>query len=172
MNGISLMLPLLFIRLILLRLLNKEAYNRAAHYAPTAGNEKVALILYQLSNLFLIFYPLVLTIKTTGIFFFTGLTIFILGTLLLALSTVSFTKPGANGLNTGGIYRFSRNPMYVGYFLYYLGCVLLTRSLPLLLGLLVFQITTHWIILSEERWCLETFGEAYKHYTSKVRRYL
>ena len=48
---------------------------------------------------------------------------------------------------------------------------LLTRSV-LLLGLVViFQISAHWIILAEERWCLDQFGEKYARYMSEVNRY-
>ena len=36
---------------------------------------------------------------------------------------------------------------------------------------IMFQISAHWIILSEERWCLDRFGEAYEEYMKKVRRY-
>ena len=104
--------------------------------------------------------------------FFTGLAVYLLGVAVLAVSTVQFARPGQDGLNTGGIYRVSRNPMYVGYFIYFLGCVIFTRSLPLLLSLLVFQISAHWIIRSEERWCKKKFGAAYLDYMKRVRRYL
>lgn len=71
-----------------------------------------------------------------------------------------------------GLYRLSRNPMYVAYFICFLGMALLTRSV-LFLGLVaVFQISAHWVILAEERWCLEQFGERYRRYMGKVRRYI
>ena len=61
--------------------------------------------------------------------------------------------------------------MYAAYFVYFIGCVLLTRS-TLLLGLvLVFQIAGHWIIRAEERWCAAQFGEGWRRYCSQVRRY-
>jgi protein-S-isoprenylcysteine O-methyltransferase Ste14 len=60
----------------------------------------------------------------------------------------------------------------VAYFVYFLGCVLLTRSLLLFAILLVFQISAHWIILSEERWCMEKFGEDYIRYMRGTRRYI
>ena len=58
------------------------------------------------------------------------------------------------------------------YFLLFLGFALLTRSLPLLLCLAVFQLTAHVLIRAEERWCLRTFGAAYARYMGRVRRYL
>lgn len=76
-----------------------------------------------------------------------------------------------NGINLNELYRVSRNPMYVAYFIYFLGCVFLTRSWILLALLISFQISAHWFILSEERWCIREFGEEYIKYMNKVRRY-
>jgi len=77
-----------------------------------------------------------------------------------------------NGINLNGLYRVSRNPMYIAYFIYFLGCALLTHSLILLALLIGFQVSAHWIILSEERWCIKKFGEEYIKYMNKVRRYI
>ena len=50
---------------------------------------------------------------------------------------------------------------------------LFSLTVSVLLALvLVFQGSAHWIILAEERWCQETFGEAYRQYRGRVRRYL
>ena len=70
------------------------------------------------------------------------------------------------------MYRYSRNPMYVAYFVCFLGMALLSRSAAFLVILALFQISCHWIILAEERWCIETFSAAYLDYMRTVRRYL
>lgn len=62
--------------------------------------------------------------------------------------------------------------MYIGYFVVFLGCAMLTRSMVLLELVLVFQLSAHWIILAEERWCLAEMGELYMEYAQRVRRYL
>ena len=49
---------------------------------------------------------------------------------------------------------------------------MMTRSWLLMTVLLVFQVSVHFMILAEERWCRETFGEAYLTYTKTVRRYI
>lgn len=172
MNARILMIPFFFIRFALVGSLSKEALRRAAYFAPLEGNEKKAIVPYQLSTIFLILYPNVLKIQTETPSIILALLVYILGNVILTLSAVSFSKPEESGVNTKGIYRISRNPIYLGYFLYFLGCVLLTKSVLLFIGLLVFQFSTHWIILSEERWCLSQFGEEYTQYMEKVRRYL
>ncbi len=172
MNAFLLMIPLFLIRFGLLGLLNRAALARAAHFAPREGREQTAYLVYQLSNALLIVYPLFLRIRTGSPWFWPGLVLYLLGMAVLAAATAAFARPGETGLNTAGLYRLSRNPMYVGYFVYFLGCAALARSWVLLLALLVFQVSAHWIILSEERWCLQRFGGEYAAYMARVRRYL
>lgn len=52
-------------------------------------------------------------------------------------------EPDDRGICRNGLYRFSRNPMYVAYFIYFLGCVLLAQSVVLLLLVCVFQLSAH-----------------------------
>ena len=172
MNAFWLMIPLLIIRFGLLGMLDKMALKRAAFFPPLMGKEKPAYLLYQIANLFLFLYLFFLEISTEGALFGIGLAVYGLGNIVCAASVCSFAKPGKNGVNLNGLYRISRNPMYIGYFIYFLGCVLLTRSIVLLASLIVFQTAAHWIILSEERWCTKEFGEEYISYMKKVRRYL
>lgn len=53
-----------------------------------------------------------------------------------------------------------------------MGCALLTHSVLLGGIVIIFQLSSHWIILSEERWCIGEFGDAYRQYMKRVRRYI
>jgi protein-S-isoprenylcysteine O-methyltransferase Ste14 len=172
MNAFWLLIPLLLIRYGVLGLLNKMALKRAAFFPPMAGNEKSAYMIYQISTLFILIYPFFLKVRTGGTLFFIGIAVYGLGIIVYTASTISFASPEKNGINQNGLYRISRNPMYIGYFIYFLGCVLLTGSVELFVILVIFQISAHWIILSEERWCINEFGESYISYMKHVRRYL
>lgn len=167
-----LLIPLFCIRYVLPAVLSKDALRRAAHFPPMAGFERIAYWVYQIATATLIVYVFFLKIRLTTPWFYMGLAVYISGVLLLVVSCIHFARPMESGLNTEGVYRFSRNPMYVAYFLYFLGCCMLTGSYVLLAVLLVFQLSAHWIILAEERWCGEVFGEAYGQYKKDVRRYL
>ncbi|WP_312643277.1 methyltransferase [Hydrogenoanaerobacterium sp.] len=172
MNGFLLLIPFVLIRFGLLSILNKEGLKRAAFFAPLIGKEKAAYWFYQISNILIFVYLFFLKITTAPYWFYAGLAIYGLGVLLCLVSVSDFAKPAENGINLKGLYRISRNPMYLAYFIYFFGCVLLTQSLLLLAMLIVFQISAHWIILSEERWCIKKFGGEYKNYMNKVRRYI
>ena len=173
MNGLWLLVPFMLIRFGLLAILSREAVGRAAHFAPTVGGERAAYWVYQLSNAALFLYLPFLRVRTEqALPLFVGLICYFGGLIFCAASMAGFAAPSGGGLRTGGIYRLSRNPMYVSYFLCFAGMALLVRSAALAGIVLVFQLSAHWIILAEERWCLETFGAAYQHYARRVRRYL
>lgn len=171
--GFLLVIPLFLIRFGLLYAVNKDALARAAHFAPLVDREKIAYGLYQISNVALIVYPCFLSIKLEPSYLFgAGAAVYGAGIVLLAVSTVQFAHPSPSGLLDRGVYRLSRNPMYVAYFLYFAGCALLLQSVTMLVLLAVFQASAHGIVKAEERWCLATFGDAYRAYMSTVRRYL
>lgn len=172
MNGFTLLIPLILIRYILLYIVDSKSLKRAAFIPQMIGRKRIAYWIYEISTLIIIFYPCFLEIKTENSLFYVGIILYSIGIILCAWSTFDFAKPTENGFNLKGLYKYSRNPMYIAYFIYILGCVLLTQSLLLLLILIFFQIATHWIILSEEEWCKEEFGNGYIEYMKKVRRYL
>jgi protein-S-isoprenylcysteine O-methyltransferase Ste14 len=78
-----------------------------------------------------------------------------------------------NSLVTGGPYRFTRNPIYLGLFLIYLGFTLLAGTLWGLIAspFLIWTITQA-VIHAEEIYLEEKFGEQYKQYRSRVRQWI
>lgn len=78
----------------------------------------------------------------------------------------------STSLQTGGLYRVSRNPMYLGVYATALAPILRTLN-PVLLLLGVFVIAVHHrIVLAEESHLRGAFGEEYSGYCRRVRRYL
>lgn len=72
-----------------------------------------------------------------------------------------------------GVYRFTRNPMYLGFLLILIAWGLFLGSVFAALLLPVFIIyMNRFQILPEERHMRALFGEAYDRYVSEVRRWL
>jgi len=72
-----------------------------------------------------------------------------------------------------GPYRFTRNPMYVGLAALYAGVTLLVNSLWPLLLLPVVLVVIRWRVIAREEAYLERkFGDVYRTYTTRVRRWL
>lgn len=110
-----------------------------------------------------------------------GLALFAMGAVLAGWAWLIFHKarttrvPGeaSTTLVTRGPYQFTRNPMYVGLAIAYLGEAGLLKQvspvavLPLVLAYL------NWIVIPiEEARLQEVFGEKYEEYRLKVRRWL
>jgi len=75
-------------------------------------------------------------------------------------------------LQAEGLFRLSRNPMYLGVYATVLAAALYTVN-PVLLLLAIFIIAVHHrIVLAEEKYLRQAFGEAYAEYCRRVRRYL
>lgn len=72
-----------------------------------------------------------------------------------------------------GPYRFTRNPMYSGMTLAYLGLAWLTNmGWPMILLPLALFALHHFVVVKEERYLASAFGEQYESYRSRVRRWL
>ena len=111
---------------------------------------------------------------------FTGFCTGMLGDLIFLLSVLCMKDSWRAGipdqeyteLVTSGIYRFSRNPAFLGFDFMYI-CVMLMYCNLLTVPLTVFAIVMlHLQILQEERYLDETFGEAYREYKRHTFRYL
>lgn len=76
-------------------------------------------------------------------------------------------------LVTTGIYRFTRNPMYVGLVMFLTAWAVWLGAAWPLLGPVVFVLyITRFQIQPEERALAGLFGEAYTAYTRRVRRWI
>ena len=74
---------------------------------------------------------------------------------------------------TNGIFRYSRNPIYVSFTLLYLGIILFMSALIGLFFLIpLLLITQEGIIKREEKYLTEKFKENYIKYKSSVRRWI
>lgn len=110
-----------------------------------------------------------------------GGVLFALGAIIAGWSLRLFrgarttTVPGQTSANlvTSGPYRFSRNPMYVGLTMAYLGeAGILNQVWPLVLLPLTIAYLNWVVIPVEEAKLAEAFGEEYERYRVSVRRWL
>lgn len=113
--------------------------------------------------------------------FFAGLAIALVALLFIALGAGKFAvsqvnpmpyKPAAH-LVTGGVYRLTRNPMYVGAVLMLVGIGVAAGSAPIVVSALpLFLFLNYHVIRREEAYLERAFGPDYLDYCRKVRRWL
>ena len=111
----------------------------------------------------------------------TGWALIVLGAALLSWSSITMarvgTSPGAyrppSTLVVTGPFRFSRNPMYVSFVFIYAGVGLLFNALWVVffLPIVIFGLQNG-IIVRDERYLGRFFGDDYRSYLAKVRRWL
>jgi protein-S-isoprenylcysteine O-methyltransferase Ste14 len=83
------------------------------------------------------------------------------------------TNQPARALVTQGIYRWTRNPIYLGFFLAYAGIGVAARSPWMLIFSLPLVVTIRYgVVAREEAYLERRFGGAYRHYKTRVRRWL
>jgi len=101
-----------------------------------------------------------------------GLIFFILGLINLGSSTRLGLPSESIVLKTSGLYKISRNPMYLGFNLLTISSMIYTLNLLIIVLGFYSIIIYHLIILGEERFLENRFGLEYTNYKKKVRRYL
>jgi protein-S-isoprenylcysteine O-methyltransferase Ste14 len=109
-----------------------------------------------------------------------GVLLCLAGLILLLLSLVSFGKSFRVGIDqdhpdelvTTGIFGFSRNPIYVAFWIFLFGQFLVFPNWILL----VYLIAVAWLfnrqVLREEEFMRNRYGQQYLEYCRRVRRYL
>jgi len=110
-----------------------------------------------------------------------GIALLVLGLAIVIPGRRALQAAGTNvnpslpttGIVTSGPFRFSRNPLYVGLTLLYLGLTLaFNTSWGVVLLVPILGIMHRGVVLGEERYLEQKFGDAYRQYRSTVRRYL
>jgi protein-S-isoprenylcysteine O-methyltransferase Ste14 len=101
-----------------------------------------------------------------------GFALLILGRFGLGSSFRLGTPKESTSLRTGGMFRFSRNPMYLGVYATVLASALYTMN-PLVWVLGAFVVAVHHrIVLAEEAHMRTAFGHEYDEYCRRVGRYI
>ncbi|MCP3138758.1 methyltransferase family protein [Pyxidicoccus xibeiensis] len=110
-----------------------------------------------------------------------GLGLLALGLGLTLAAKAQFTRARTNiytfsepdRLVTDGLFRLTRNPMYLGFSVALLGLAVFLGSLvPMLLALAYVLISDRWYIAFEENMMRARFGEDYRRYARRTRRWI
>lgn len=144
---------------------------------PPAVALAIALLMWLTSFLFgFIPIPLPYRVGAALALLVIGQGISISGIVLFqrAKTTLNPFKPGASSvLVTEGIYRFTRNPMYLGLLITLLGWAAFLASPPALVFLYFYVVyINRFQIDPEERMLSTLFGDGYATYRTRVRRWL
>jgi protein-S-isoprenylcysteine O-methyltransferase Ste14 len=110
-----------------------------------------------------------------------GAMVFVLALALFAWAVVTIIRSGSNvptnlpttAIVESGPYRFTRNPIYLSMFLGLIGLAIALDNVWLLMMLVPFALVIRYGVVAREEVYLERkFGDVYRGYRSRVRRWL
>jgi protein-S-isoprenylcysteine O-methyltransferase Ste14 len=155
-------------------LASKKVYQRTGSPADIKRTRadriagRATMIIWVAATIYSIFLPLQL--GTT--WFYTGLGLFLCGLILLITATLNFAKTPLDKAITGGLYHYSRHPMYLAMLLIYIGTSIASASWLFLLLTIITVFLIRFEMRLEERYCLERYGEDYREYMDRTPRWI
>jgi protein-S-isoprenylcysteine O-methyltransferase Ste14 len=116
----------------------------------------------------------IIWIKYIGIMFcYIGLIIFLLALISFGKSwRIGIDENNTNELITGGIFKCSRNPIFLFMDLYFIGIMLIYPNIVFIIIAVCTVIGIHSQIIREEQFLQNKFGEEYREYKKRTRRYI
>ena len=149
----------------------KEVGKRATDTSWYTLADKRNAIISSLLQVALLILSVFVPLKTGSAWFWIGAVIYVAAFAGFIKAFYDYAAAPADKAAQGGIYRLSRNPMYFFYFLGMAGVCVASASLWLLIVIVPFAIYNHLVVLGEERYCEQTYGQEYLKYKRKTPRY-
>jgi protein-S-isoprenylcysteine O-methyltransferase Ste14 len=155
------------------KLIDSEVWKKATG-ADMQLNETEKKISKIISFLFyaLIAYSFFIPLKLGTIWLYVGLLVYLLGVIIETTAMLNFLTTPVNKPVIKGVYRVSRNPVYLGMFLMFIGISVACASWVFLLATVALVILIHVSLVSEERWGSERYGDTYREYMKRIPRWI
>ena len=121
---------------------------------------------------FSFFYSIFVPLKLETIWFFIGLIVYLCGMILINITMINFATTPIDKPVTKGVYRYSRNPMFIGFFLVYGGIAITCTSLLYMLLTILFILIVNYLSSIEEAITLSHYGKPYKDYMERTPKWI
>ena len=117
-------------------------------------------------------YALFLPLRLGTTWLYSGLIICLFGMIFTIVAVRNFATSPKGKVITKGLYRFTRNPTYIGIILMHIGLGIACSSWLYLLLTVVLIILLNANLSAEERYCLYRYGGDYQKYKNKTPRWI
>jgi len=139
---------------------------------PQKRKDKILTMVLVVTMFFSFFYSVFVPFKLETIWFYIGLLVYLVGTFFVIISMINFATTPLDKPVTKGLYRFSRNPMFIGFFLVYLGVAVACISWVYLLMTVLFILIVIYMSPFEEEITLGHYGTTYEQYMKKTPKWI
>jgi len=139
---------------------------------PDQKGERKDSIIYTIVLLVFLAYSIFLPLKVSTLWFYAGLTIYVLGLVIFLSTIVNVARTPLGQPFTQGMYRFSRHPGYLSLFIIFVGVSVATASWISMLISIVYLVMLRKQGIAEEQACLEIYGAEYQEYMHRTPRWI
>ena len=137
-----------------------------------SSDEKKYFIISKILMLIYFLYSIVVPAHLGTVVGMIGLTLFIIGFVIYTTAWITIARSEKGKIFSSGPFRYSRHPIYVASTVQFIGAGFISQSW-FYLGLSILVGMSHMRnAIVEERICIETFGDEYKHYMALTPRWL
>ena len=117
-------------------------------------------------------YAVFLPLQLGTVWLYSGLIICLFGMIFTSAAILNFATSPKDKVITKGLYRFTRNPTYIGMILMQIGLGIACSSWLYLLLTVALMILLNANLSAEERYCLYRFGDDYQKYKNITPRWI
>jgi protein-S-isoprenylcysteine O-methyltransferase Ste14 len=162
------------IPLPLVAFFRKGVFKKTAsiHASILTETENKIFVFSKVIMLSLFVYSIFLPLQLGMIWFSIGLPVYLLGLIVYVMPSKGVSDTPPDKPYTKGLYRYSRHPMYVTLPLVVIGTGIASASWLFLVLSVVLVITHFYNAITEERECLEVYGDAYRQYMNRTPRWI
>jgi protein-S-isoprenylcysteine O-methyltransferase Ste14 len=173
-NAWILAIPMLFIFFSAVKVAaaREAGYSKADDFQLTKKEKRLAnapsLIMF-----IAFFYTVFLPLQLNTLWLYGGLIIYLFGIVFTIVAVQNFATSPKGMVITKGLYRFSRNPMFIGMLLMEIGLGIVCFSWVYLLLAAMLIISLNAAVLpAEERYLLHRYGDDYRKYMNRTPRWI
>lgn len=166
-NAWILIVPM-FIVIFIGIIINKEKFEEP----PVSKKEQRLFIISNIILFSSLIYSFFLPLKFIILWLYFGLTIYLVGIIFFIIAEINFATTSKGKVVNKGVYRISRNPMFLGGVLIFIGAGIACISWIFPLLAIIYMIIINIVINSEEQFCLTKFGKEYKNYMDRTPRWI
>ena len=152
----------------------KFVFSKRMPESPSFKRKKIEII----SNILVMImfgsfiYSVFLPLKLGTIWFYIGLFVYLIAIVLIIISMINFVTTPIDKPVIKGAYRYSRNPMFIGFFLCFFGIAIACISWVYMVITMLFILITVYLSPFEEAITLGYYGKAYKEYMKRTPKWI
>jgi protein-S-isoprenylcysteine O-methyltransferase Ste14 len=150
----------------------KVRFRKGSASPSYTGTEKVFNNLSTVVWVIMFIYSVFIPLPVGTPILYAGIAIFAVGLIIVWIAGIPWASTPEDAPVTGGIYRLSRHPVYIGVFVQYIGMGIASASGLFILLVLIGIALSIVIAPAEERFCIEKYGNAYRDYIANTPRWI